>query len=137
MPIESRFKFTDPIFYDGEAWNYLKYDGFKNSIEAHIILNHRKTFDEYIAYLNIIDSNITSEINGDTLHIYFADGKSSAEIKIIEKRNFFRNRKYLRSIYRFNPTNLEIISETRVKNKTQLVGNEKWDRIANFINSCV
>jgi len=130
----SKFKFTDPIFHDGQAWNYLKYDGHKKSIEAHIILDYRYDLNSYVAFLNIVDTDVISNFENNTLYLNFENGRCSVEISVIEKAGFFKKKKCLRSIFRFLPTGEVHTIETKMKHKVELVGDEKWDRIANFLN---
>lgn len=130
----SRFKFTDPIFYDGLAWNYLKYDPFKKSIEAHIIVNYKENYDKYIAFMNIVDSKVIPDVIGDQLYLSLEDGKCIVKITIVEKKECFFTKKFIRANYKFSPTDIEETREIKLKNRVDVMGYEKWDIIANYLN---
>lgn len=134
MKTRSRFKFTDQLFFDGVAWNYLKYDGFKDIIEGHIIINHATSLDDYIAFMNIVHKNIETEIKDDILYMTYDNGSCVVSFQFKEKNRFFFRKKYIEATFRFIPRNIVHISKTKLKHKIELIGNEKWDMIANFMN---
>lgn len=134
MNIQSRFKFTEPLFYDGVAWNYLKYDHFLDKLEAHIVVNSEKIPESYLAFFNIINKNVSVSLENNELYLDFDNNRCKVIIKIEEKKNFFYKKKYLKSIYRYYPRNIEHTYIPKIKKRIELIGHEKWDIIANFIN---
>lgn len=140
MKIQSRFKFTDPIFFDGVAWNYLKFDDFKNTIEAHIILNSKdriENLDGYLAFMNIADKNVLVDLINDELVLSYDHGKCIVKLLVFEKKKFFFKRKYIRAIYKYSSRNIEHSVITKLKNPIQKVGNPKWDIIADYLNKAI
>jgi len=137
MSIQSRFKFTEPIFFDGVAWNYLKFDDFKNCIEAHIILNSNFNSDSYLSFFNIIDKNVIPTFEDDVLVLTFDHGKCVVRLNVFEKKNWFSKKKYVRYHYKYIPRNIEHVGTTKMKYEIRKVGNPKWDQIADFLNKSV
>ena len=137
MNTKSRFKFTDRLFFDGIAWNYLKYDGFKDCIEGHIILDHRTSLESYVAFMNIVHKNIEVEIKDDILYLSYDRGNCIVTFRFVEKTRFFFKKKYIEANFKFLPRNLEYVSKTKLKHRIDLTGNEKWDMIANFMNRII
>ena len=137
MSIQSRFKFTEPIFFDGVAWNYLKFDEFKNCIEAHIILNSNFNSDSYLSFFNIIDKNVIPTFEDDVLVLTFDHGKCVVRLNVFEKKNWFSKKKYIRYHYKYIPRNIEHVGTTKMKYEIRKVGNPKWDQIADFLNKSV
>ena len=137
MSIQSRFKFTEPIFFDGVAWNYLKFDDFKNCIEAHIILNNNFNSDSYLSFFNIIDKNVIPTFEDDVLILTFDHGKCVVRLNVFEKKHWFSKKKYIRYHYKYIPRNLEHVGITKMKYEIRKVGNPKWDQIADFLNKSV
>lgn len=137
MSIQSRFKFTEPIFFDGVAWNYLKFDDFKNCIEAHIILNSNFNSDSYLSFFNIIDKNVIPTFEDDVLVLTFDHGKCVVRLNVFEKKNWFSKKKYIRYHYKYIPRNIEHVGTTKMKYEIRKVGNPKWDHVADFLNKSV
>jgi len=137
MSIQSRFKFTEPIFFDGVAWNYLKFDDFKNCIEAHIILNSNFNSDSYLSFFNIIDKNVIPTFEDDVLILIFDHGKCVVRLNVFEKKNWFSKKKYIRYHYKYIPRNIEHVGTTKMKYEIRKVGNPKWDQVADFLNRSV
>ncbi len=137
MSIQSRFKFTEPIFFDGVAWNYLKFDDFKNCIEAHIILNSNFNSDSYLSFFNIIDKNVIPTFEDDVLVLTFDHGKCVVRLNVFEKKNWFSKKKYIRYHYKYIPRNIEHVGTTKMKYEIRKVGNPKWDQVADFLNKSV
>ncbi len=134
MNIKTRFKFTEPLFFDGVAWNYLKYDHYLDKLEAHIVVNSDKIPESYLAFFNIIDKNVMVSLQGNELHLDYDKNNCAVVITIEEKRGFFSRKKYIKSVYRYYPRKIEHIYIPKIKGKLELIGYEKWDTIANFIN---
>lgn len=137
MSIQSRFKFTEPIFFDGVAWNYLKFDDFKNCIEAHIIINSNFNSDSYLSFFNIIDKNVIPTFEDDVLILTFDHGKCVVRLNVFEKKNWFSKKKYVRYHYKYIPRNIEHVGTTKMKYEIRKVGNPKWDQVADFLNRSV
>ena len=137
MSIQSRFKFTEPIFFDGVAWNYLKFDDFKNCIEAHIILNSNFNSDSYLSFFNIIDKNVIPTFEDDVLILTFDHGKCVVRLNVFEKKHWFSKKKYIRYHYKYIPRNIEHVGTTKMKYEIRKVGNPKWDQVADFLNRSV
>jgi len=135
MANESKYKFTDALFNDRVSWNYLKYDYNKKCIDVHILHNKKRVDpEEYSVYLNIVDTNVEAEVKDNKLFLYFDNGNCNVEIEILEKRGFFRTKKYIRSTYNYLPRKITCFSQTKIEKKIVLVGDENWDIIAKFIN---
>ncbi len=137
MKFQSRFIFTDPIFFDGVGWNYLKYDGFKNKIEDHVILEDRIDANSYLAYFNIMDKNVHPEVIDDCLILTLDNGKAIVRLTLMEKKFLFFKKRYIRSHYKFLPRDKDHIEKIKIRNEIRTCGNEKWDMIANFLNRAI
>jgi len=131
----NKFIFTDALFYDGVAWNYLKYDKNTDKIDCHIILNDKTSYNGYISYLNIVDTNVIPEIDGNNLTLTFDNGNCIVNLSIIKRKKLFFTKKYVKSRFEYIPKNLVYYGEIKHKKKLPVINNPKWDIIANFLNS--
>lgn len=119
--------FTGPLFYDGYSWNFLVYND--NKVEVNQIIGPKKE-DPYNGF---IDRMVISSIIDNELYLYF--DKSLVILSIFEKKLCLFKRKYIKVKYKFIPTKYQHYCEIKIAKKLELVGEENWDTIAEFLNN--
>ena len=134
MNTQTKFQFSEPLFYDGIAWNYIKYDPNHDKMEVNIMVNSKKIPESYLEFFNFLDKNVTVKVENDELHLEYDKGNCKVVITVEEKNRIFYRKKYLRSVYKYYPKNIEHIYLPVLKHKMILTGNKKWDILANFVN---
>ena len=133
----SKSKFTDGIFYDGIAWNLLMYDANKNQIEFHYIINNNTNDDAYHQFVNLLNKNVRVELTNDCLYLFLDYDNCIIELFIEETKTCCFTSKKIISFYKYLPTNTQCIVRFKLSQKIDKVGNEDWDKIADFLNKSV
>ena len=131
---DGKYKFSEPIFYDGLAWNYLKYDPSSNKIDLHICLSSKMKEDSYVKYMNIVDTNVKPAIIEDNLYLYISNGEIMVKFSVMESSKYCMRRRYLLAEYNFVPMNMVSMRRVKMVRRMERVGNENWDMIVDYVN---
>ena len=131
---DRKYKFSEPLFYDALAWNYLKYDPNSNKIDLHICSTSKMKEDSYVQYMNIVDTNVKPAIIEDNLYLYVNNGEIMVKFSVMESSKYCMRRKYLLAEYNFVPMNMVSMRRVKLGRRMERVGNENWDMIVDYVN---
>lgn len=137
MKKDTRYIFTQPLFYDGVAWIYLKYDTISDKIDMHIVKDNRTKFYNYQEFINIVDSNARITLDDDTLIITYECERSIARLTKEIRKSCCKSEIIIKGEYHYLPGKFIKFHEVVLKTPIPKTNNNIWNQMADFLNNYV
>lgn len=125
---------TPLLFFDGNVWNFLRFDPMRNKILLDYNLSNKENYDNYNNLMQIIDREVQLNIINNKLMLFLDKGRKVVQCLIDIEKGCFRNKKIISSKHINHGNGNIVCSSVKVKNRMKYIGDSNWDLLVYFIN---